>query len=194
MTTDVKPDATTQEESFGQKMAAAKRAKKAAKSATPPAALLDPDPVTSADVVPTSSRPAVRRPDVLSAPAALPAPPAEADITILVQELESVPLEALTYEQCGTLLNLLSQASTSIALCRRQRQEQLAAGTMTTPCETCKRPIDITKSGGFQILTIRDEHFQPRNVYFCSQNCLLGRGMPSHRTKKLPGDVGVPAR
>jgi hypothetical protein len=125
-----------------------------------------------------------------------PPPPPEAesfDVGPLLSDLQSIHLESLTYDDCGLLLNALSSATTAIGTTRRQRQEQLAAGTPQAKCETCKKTIDISKSGGFQILTVRDEHFQPKNVYFCSQNCLLGRGMPSHRTKKLPGDVGGPS-
>lgn len=133
------------------------------------------------------------------APVKLPERLAPGKITVtfnsafLIGELNNIPLEQLSFEDCGLLLNALSSASTKIATTRRERQEQLAAGTHRAPCATCHRPIDITKSGGFQILTVRDEHWQPKNVYFCSQNCLLGRNMPSHRVKKLPGDVGAGA-
>lgn len=114
-------------------------------------------------------------------------------VSTLVAELSSLPVDSISYDDCGTLLNALSAASTAIALARRQKQEQLAAGSHRAPCSTCGRMIDISKSGGFQILTERDEHWQPRNVYYCSQNCLLAKNMPSHRVKKLPGDVGVKA-
>jgi len=109
----------------------------------------------------------------------------------LISELNHLPLDSLTFDDCGLLLNAFSVASTSVGKTRRERQEQMDAGTLRTPCNTCKRMIDISKSGGFQVLTERDEHHQPVNRYYCSQNCLLARNMPSHRTKKLPGDVGA---
>jgi hypothetical protein len=109
----------------------------------------------------------------------------------LIDALQSLPPDQLSYADCGLLLNALSSCSTAVALARRQKQESLAAGTHTAPCNTCGRPIDISKSGGFQILTERDEHFAPINRYYCSQNCLLAKNMPSHRPKKLPGDVGA---
>lgn len=113
------------------------------------------------------------------------------DIGPLVADIAALPLDAVSYADCGLLLNALSAASTLIATARRQKQESLDAGTHRAPCATCGRPIDISKSGGFQILTERDEHFQPRNVYYCSQNCLLAKNMPSHRPKRSPGDAGA---
>jgi hypothetical protein len=115
------------------------------------------------------------------------------DISLLIADLESLPIDQISYASCGSLLNALSAASTAIALRRRQAQEQLDAGTHRAPCATCGRLIDISKPGGFQILTERDEHFQPRNVYYCSQNCLLAKNMPSHRVKRIAGDVGAKA-
>ena len=98
----------------------------------------------------------------------------------LISRLEAIPLDLITYPDCGLLLNALSAASTGVALARRQRQEQLEAGSQRAICKTCGRSIDISKSGGFQILTERDEHHMPTNRYYCSQNCLLARNMPSH--------------
>src|ERR1700757_2535065 len=95
----------------------------------------------------------------------------------LIHQLEKIPLDTITYPDCGLLLNALSVASTAVALARRQRQELMEAGTHRAPCKTCGRMIDISKSGGFQILTERDEHHMPQNSYYCSQNCLLARNM-----------------
>ena len=135
-------------------------------------------------------RPPLKRPDPVAPVAVSPAAPSF-DATSLVEYINDIPLYQLTFDDCSLLLNTFSAASTLIATTRRERQEQLDAGTSQAPCATCKRPINITKSGGYQILTVRDEHFQVKNIYFCSQNCLLGRDMPSHRAKKLPGDVGA---
>ena len=41
------------------------------------------------------------------------------------------------------------------------------------------RPVVVPRAVGHHEF-VRDEHFAPQNVYFCSQNCLLARGMPSH--------------
>jgi hypothetical protein len=110
------------------------------------------------------------------------APPPAFTAADLVSSLNAIPLERLTYDDCGALINALSAATTAVALTRRQRQEQMDAGSPQARCynPTCGRKIDITKSGGFQILTERDEFHQPINRYYCSQNCLLARGMPSH--------------
>jgi hypothetical protein len=105
------------------------------------------------------------------------------DTADIISILQSLPLDSMSYADCGTLINALNAATTALALARRQKQEQLEAGTHRAPCATCGRAIDITKSGGFQILTERDEHWQPRNVYYCSQSCLLSKNMPS-RTKQ----------
>jgi hypothetical protein len=114
-------------------------------------------------------------------PAPSPAmPKSEFSAESLIKQLEAIPLATVTYSDCGLLLNALSAASTGVALARRQRQEQLEAGSQRAICKTCGRTIDISKSGGFQILTERDEHHMPRNGYYCSQNCLLARNMPSH--------------
>lgn len=103
----------------------------------------------------------------------------------LISRLQAIPLDAITYTDCGLLLNALSVASTSVANARRQRQEQLEAGSHRAHCTTCDRPIDISKAGGFQILTERDQFHMPINRYYCSQNCLLARNMPSH-AKQTP--------
>jgi hypothetical protein len=101
-------------------------------------------------------------------------------VASLVSELELIPLASVSYADCGTLLNALAVCSTAVALARRQKQEQLEAGTHRAPCKTCGRMIDISKPGGFQILTERDQFHMPMNSYYCSQNCLLARNMPSH--------------
>ena len=98
----------------------------------------------------------------------------------LISRLNAIPLDTITHVDCGLLLNALSVASTAVANSRRQRQEQLEAGSHRAHCATCDRPIDISKAGGFQILTERDQFHMPINRYYCSQNCLLARNMPSH--------------
>lgn len=100
--------------------------------------------------------------------------------TSLVDQITSIPVDSISYEECGTLINACSAAISALSLARTRKQEQLDAGTRRAPCATCGTQIDITKPGGFQILTVRDEHFQPKNVYFCSQVCLLSKNMPSH--------------
>ena len=103
---------------------------------------------------------------------------------VIIGSLEELDLDELTYQETGELLNALSAASTKIAVARRLKQEQLEAGTHRAKCQTCGRWIDISKPGGFQILTMRDEHHMPQNVYFCSQVCLLSQNMPSHREQE----------
>ena len=145
----------------------------------------DPNPAANDDIVrePSSSVRPPRSPHVAAS--------AAFEVSFLVAELESMPIDSISYADCGTLLNALSAASTAVALRRRQAQEQLTAGTHKAPCNTCGTKIDISKPGGFQILTERDEHFQPVNRYYCSQNCLLAKNMPSHRVKRIAGDVGA---
>jgi hypothetical protein len=109
----------------------------------------------------------------------------DSSVAAVLTALDSLPLGTISYTDCGRLLNALSASSAAIALARRQRQEQLEAGSHQAECNTCHRRIDISKSGGFQILTERDEHFMPINRYYCSQNCLLARNMPSH-AKQTP--------
>jgi hypothetical protein len=101
-------------------------------------------------------------------------------VSDIIARLESIPLGDVAYADCGLLLNALNVASTAVALARRQKQEGLEAGSHRAPCKTCGRMIDISKSGGFQILTERDQFHMPQNSYYCSQNCLLARNMPSH--------------
>lgn len=98
----------------------------------------------------------------------------------LIEKISAISVDEISYDECGQLINACSAAISALSIARTRKQEQLDAGTRRAPCTTCGTKIDITKSGGFQILTIRDEHFQPKNVYFCSQNCLLARNMPSH--------------
>lgn len=159
--------------------------KAALKAASAPDPESDPNPISD-DIIESPTRTSRPSSSSSSSPA-----PSTFDPSLILSDLDNLPLESLSYDDCGLLLNSLSAATTKIGLTRRQRQEQLAAGAHRAPCQTCKRLIDISKAGGFQILTIRDGHFQPVNVYFCSQDCLLARNMPSHRTKKLPGDVGA---
>ncbi|MBO0887660.1 hypothetical protein J2P12_01015 [Candidatus Bathyarchaeota archaeon] len=116
-------------------------------------------------------------------PASPPPPPQPTALfstATIISQLESIPLQSVSYADCGLLLNALSACSTKVALARRQKQEQLEAGTHRAPCKTCGRMIDISKSGGFQILTDYDDHRMMVNVYYCSQNCLLAKNMPSH--------------
>ena len=110
----------------------------------------------------------------------MPRPPAVDSLLEMLGRLTE-HLGATCYADCGILINALSKAITDTTLARRQKQEQLDAGTQRAPCSTCGKMIDISKSGGYQILTERDEHFQPRNVYYCSQNCVLAKNMPSYR-------------
>lgn len=155
-----------------------------ATTTTEPAAATDvPNPIATDVVEPTPIRkPPKPRPPV-------PPPPPEPDpgepppnysTADLISRLESIPLATLPYADCGLLLNALSACSTAVALARRQKQEQLEAGTHRAPCKTCGRMIDISKAGGFQILTERDEFHMPRNSFYCSQSCVLARNMPSH--------------
>lgn len=111
-------------------------------------------------------------------------------VTAVIAQLESLPLSSVSYSDCGTLLNALAKCSTDVALARRQKQEQLEAGTHRAPCKTCGRQIDISKPGGFQILTERDQFHMPMNSYYCSQNCLLARNMPSH-SRQTPKEKRV---
>ncbi len=157
---------------FGQKMAA-KRA--AAKANTQPVAnpiatdVLPPVPVKRSRAIPKPTSITTKSIDKISYSASR-----------LIRELESIPLDSVSYADCGLLLNALNVASTAVALARRQKQESLEAGTHRMPCKTCGRMIDISKAGGFQILTERDQFHMPQNSYYCSQNCLLARNMPSH--------------
>jgi len=170
---------------------AAKRDAAPSTAADPPAPIVNPP--TTDDVVPEATpvpKPRRAKPDTVVGKA-VPKEIWVDGVKTLILQLESLPLDRVSYADCGLLLNALSVASTALANARRQKQESLDAGTHRAPCKTCGRPIDISKSGGFQILTERDEHYQPRNVYYCSQNCLLARNMPSHRVKRLPGDAGA---
>jgi hypothetical protein len=177
---------------FGEKM----RALKAAHAANPPAAVASPPVVNEAVPVPpprprtTRDRGAKPKPS----PALPPQHPVGANrVANLCGDLSSLPLEALSFEQCGQLINACSAAITALSTARRLKQEALDAGTHKAPCSNCGRMIDITKSGGFQILTVRDEYHQPKNVYFCSQNCLLARGMPSHAKQTPKQKTGATA-
>jgi hypothetical protein len=161
-----------QKKAFGEKMRALRAAKKVA-----PAVEVDAQLNPVADDIVVAPIPRVRK---VKAPAVGPVLEKAFTPTDLIYQLEHIPLDTVTYPDCGLLLNALSAASTAVALARRQRQEQMEAGTHRAACKTCGRMIDISKSGGFQILTERDEHHMPQNVYFCSQNCLLAKNMPSH--------------
>jgi hypothetical protein len=161
-----------QRKELGEKIRAAKAAKKLGVQTV----VINP----IADDLVTTPRP---RSAILRRQVTTPAEgPGEPDglVNGLLTALVAIPLETISYDDCGRLLNAFSVASTSVAQARRQRQEQLEAGSHRAICKTCGRPIDISKSGGFQILTERDEHFMPINRYYCSQNCLLARNMPSH--------------
>jgi hypothetical protein len=151
----------------------ARWAKKRTESAIPTDQL---NPVANEVLLEPNSPPERLRPKRLEK---VPLIPADSPLD-LIRQLENFAVDKATYQDCGLLLNALSAATTRIALARRQKQEQLEAGTHRAPCKTCGRMIDISKPGGFQILTERDEHFMPRNTYYCSQNCLLARNMPSH--------------
>jgi hypothetical protein len=153
---------------FGEKMKA-KRAAKRGEVANPIATDVLPQPAKKPRVI---SKPAPTH-TVLIAKVAY-------KVLDLINELESIPLTDVSYSDCGLLLNALNVCSTSVAQARRQKQESLDAGTHRAPCKTCGRMIDISKSGGFQILTERDQFHMPINSYYCSQNCLLARNMPSH--------------
>jgi hypothetical protein len=123
-------------------------------------------------------------------------PPAPAfDVSSILSSLRDLPLESLSYEDCGHLLNAFSAASTSVAQTRRERQEQLQAAEHIAICynPNCRRKIDISKSGGFQIRTERDEHHQPVNRFYCSQNCLLYGTAPSHARQTPKTKTGVTA-
>ena len=176
------PRAWTPEQraAFGERMRLAReRASKAKPSNGQPA-----NPISNDSVIQVASprkrgRPAKAQPVVTQL---IPTKPIGNlySIQTLLRDLEAIPLDAISYSDCGSLLNALSACSTAVALARRQKQEQLEAGSHRAPCKTCGRMIDISKPGGFQILTERDEHFMPRNNFYCSQNCLLARNMPSH--------------
>jgi len=137
-----------------------------------------PNPIATDVVVPPIKTATTRRLQPRTTPIA--PTPSDFSATSLIKKLEAIPLATVTYADCGLLLNALSAASTGVALARRQRQEQLEAGSQRATCKTCGRQIDISRSGGFQILTERDQHHMPCNSYYCSQNCLLARNMPSH--------------
>lgn len=140
----------------------------------------DPNPAVNPDLV--RSEPSAPRPARAAriAPTTKPMDTVPYDVALLIADLSTLPLESIPYVSCGDLINACSAAITALSTARRLKQESLEAGTHKAPCSTCGRTIDISKPGGFQILTVRDEHFQPKNVYFCSQNCLLARNMPSH--------------
>lgn len=165
----------------GEKMRATLAAKRAAQN-------IPPNPIATDVVEPSTPVPIKRLPSAKPTPGASNSPQFSA--TSLIKQLESIPLDLVSYSDCGLLLNALSAASTGVALARRQRQEQLEAGTQRGTCKTCGRSIDISKSGGFQILTERDEFHMPMNSYYCSQNCLLARNMPSH-AKSTPREKRV---
>jgi hypothetical protein len=160
-----------QKKAFGEKMRALRAAKRAAPQAEVETQL---NPVANDVVVAPIPRARKMKPveEVVKRASFTPQD--------LIHQLEKIPFDTITYPDCGILLNALSAASTAVALARRQRQEQMEAGTHRALCKTCGRMIDISKSGGFQILTERDEHHMPQNSYYCSQNCLLARNMPSH--------------
>ncbi|SRR6266403_2513084 len=158
---------------LGARMREVHAARKAAKNGEVAAAL---NPIATDVLPPVIADKKVAKPKIVSKP--IPAP--VISVSELIHQLESVPLESVAYSDCGLLLNALSACSTAVALARRQKQEQLEAGTSRAPCKTCGRMIDISKAGGFQILTERDEFHMPRNSFYCSQNCLLARNMPSH--------------
>src|SRR5882762_9238220 len=161
-----------QRKAFGEKMKQKRAAAKQASTA--------PNPIATDVIEPTPIRKPPPKPPRPTPPPHPEPEPKPADAAKLISQLEAIPLETITYADCGLLLNALSAASTAVALARRQRQEQLEAGTQRAPCKTCGRMIDISKAGGFQILTERDEFHMPRNSYYCSQNCVLARNMPSH--------------
>jgi hypothetical protein len=158
---------------ISEKMRAKWVERKAQKSAPP-------NPIATDVVDPTPIRKPKPRPKPTPPPPPEPETPPDFSVPVLIEQLESIPLGSVSYSDCGLLLNSLSSCSTAVALARRQKQEQLEAGTSRAPCKTCGRMIDISKAGGFQILTERDEHHMPRNSFYCSQNCLLARNMPSH--------------
>ena len=167
-----------QRKELGERMRAARAAKKlqAAEEVVNPIAndVVAPTPVA---VAPKPVKP-VEKP-VTSGAKSAPHKPAFSAAHLIAQ-LEAIPLDQITYPDCGLLLNVLSATSTKVALARRQRQEQLEAGSHRAPCKTCGRIIDISKSGGFQILSGRDEHHMMVNFYYCSQACVFAQNMPSH--------------
>jgi len=167
--------ARTEEEkkAWGQKMKLAREAKKNAVAIDSSGLGDDPrpeEPIPVPDKIPAARRAHVPKHIPLKIEAA----------SSLIHELANIPIDEISFDDCGAIINACAAATQTLSAARTRKQEQLDAGTRRAPCTTCGRMIDITKSGGFQILTIRDEHFQPRNVYFCSQNCLLSRNMPSH--------------
>jgi hypothetical protein len=107
--------------------------------------------------------------------------PRPADIQALLEMLGNLPdiLPQASYADCGHLINALSRATTDTVLARRQKQEQLEAGSQMAHCTTCGSKIDISKSGTFQMLTERDEFFQPINRFYCSANCVIAKNLPS---------------
>jgi hypothetical protein len=160
-----------QRAAFGEKMAAKRAAKRAHGNSAP-------NPIAT-DVLPSPAK----KPRAIPRPTPIPTisvKKVEYKVTDLISDLESIPLPDVSYSDCGLLLNALNVCSTAVAQARRQKQESLDAGTHRAPCKTCGRMIDISKSGGFQILTERDQFHMPINSYYCSQNCLLARNMPSH--------------
>jgi len=164
-----------------QKLARSEAYKKKAleAKAISPEAQADPNPMPD-DVV--------ESPTPLHSPRVKPQPhPSTFNVSSVVSILESIPLESLTFEDCAPLINACSSTITAITATRRQRIEQMQAAEHVAICynPNCKKRIDISKSGGFQIRTERDELHMPVNRYYCSQNCLLYGAAPSH-AKQTP--------
>jgi hypothetical protein len=163
-----------QRAAFGEKM----KAKRDAKRANGHSVEVELNPIATDVIKPTVGPRKLKLPKLPTPEAPLPD---RHYTTELIRELEAVPLDSINYADCGLLLNALNVCSTAVALARRSKQEQLEAGTHRMPCKTCGRMIDISKAGGFQILTERDQFHMPTNSYFCSQGCVLQRNMPSHQ-------------
>lgn len=104
----------------------------------------------------------------------------------LVLAIKSVNYDALSYDAVCELLTAYREGFDRAGEVRRQKQEQLQASSLRAPCNTCGRQIDISKSGKFQIRTVRDQFFQPMNVYYCSQECVLAENLKGKERPK-PG-------
>lgn len=160
----------------GREAAAARRAAKANGGATTDSADLVPSPAPQRKPSRQHKRPA---------PPA-PTPPSDFSTSDFISAVGGIPIDSLTFDDCTSLMSALMAAYDSLGSARKQKREQLDAGSHIAHCTTCERPIDISKSGGFQCLTRRDKFFQPYNAYFCSQNCVIAEGMKG-KMRPTPG-------
>jgi len=108
-------------------------------------------------------------------------------VDLVLQGIKDMPWEEITYDQVTQLLIAFREGNDKAGEWRIKKHEQMEAANHFAPCQTCGRKVDISKSGAFQVRTVRDQFFQMMNVYYCSANCVIAENLKGkERTKPGP--------